>query len=328
MVRSVAISLTIAAFLLTQATGLGKAVAQTAEPPAAAFSAPAQSPVPQFHGLEGLIKLDVVVTDSTGKAVIGLGAHDFTVLDNGQPTGIASFSAYDGISAKPDPPVELILAIDLMNISSQLRSHAKAEVNTFLRRDGGHLAQPVVIYTLTGTGLLLIAGPSTDGNALAAELAQPTSPEANCASKSPSLLGMGRSSINANLTIQCLGRIATLERQKLGRKLMIWVGPGSGVGNGDDWTVVQDQQLYPRISSSNCSIRLSGSPLCFARRGSLSSTHPWSTSKFNRIWLNRIWPLILWGAWNRHRMRRLRIFRETYLPLKAAVTSRNQTLIL
>jgi VWFA-related protein len=240
LVRSVAVSLTTAAFLLTRATGLGQAVAQTAEPPAAAFTAPAQPPVPKFHGLEGLIKLDVVVTDSTGKAVIGLGAHDFTVLDNGQPTGIASFSAYDGISAKPDPPVELILAIDLMNIPYYLGSHAKEEINTFLRRDGGHLAQPVVIYTLTDTGRLLIAGPSTDGNALAAELAKPKSPETSCSSQSTSTVGMGRPAINVNLTTQCLGLIGTFERQRLGRKLMIWVGPGSGVGSGDDWAVVQD----------------------------------------------------------------------------------------
>ena len=51
----------------------------------------------------GLIKLDVVVTDASGTPIPGLPLRDFTVLDNGEPSRILSFQAFDGVSAKPEP---------------------------------------------------------------------------------------------------------------------------------------------------------------------------------------------------------------------------------
>ena len=57
------------------------------------------------------ISLDVVATDSTGKAVSSLQQQDFTLLDNNQPQKMASFEALQGTTA--DPPVEVVLLIDL-----------------------------------------------------------------------------------------------------------------------------------------------------------------------------------------------------------------------
>src|SRR5580704_2302723 len=81
---------------------------------------------------EGLIRLDVVVTDKSGKSVPGLKSSDFTLLDNGEPEKVLSFQAFDGITAKPDPPVEVILVIDTFTLAQHQIALAKNEVEKFL----------------------------------------------------------------------------------------------------------------------------------------------------------------------------------------------------
>jgi VWFA-related protein len=95
---------------------------------------------PATDAVQGLIKLDVVVRDKSGKPVPGLGAGDFTLLDNDQPQKILSFQAFDGATARPDPPVEVILVIDTLNLQSQQIPLATSEAERFLRRNNGHLA--------------------------------------------------------------------------------------------------------------------------------------------------------------------------------------------
>jgi hypothetical protein len=77
---------------------------------------------PRSDAAEGLIKLDVVVTDKSGKPVTALEPKDFTLWENDQPDKILSFHAFDGISAKPDPPVEVILLIDTVNLPAKQAS--------------------------------------------------------------------------------------------------------------------------------------------------------------------------------------------------------------
>ena len=96
-----------------------------------------------FDATEGMLKLDVVVTDSSGKPVTGLRPEDFTLLDNGLPEKVVKFHAFDGATAKPDPPVELILVIDGVNLPGQQVSRVEEEIGRFLRLNGGHLSQPV-----------------------------------------------------------------------------------------------------------------------------------------------------------------------------------------
>jgi len=52
-----------------------------------------------FDATEGMLKLDVVVTDSSGKPVTGLRPEDFTLLDNGLPEKVVKFHAFDGATA-------------------------------------------------------------------------------------------------------------------------------------------------------------------------------------------------------------------------------------
>lgn len=115
----------------------------------------------------GLIKLDVVVTDTSGTPIPGIPFSDFTVMDNGEPSSILSFQAFDGVSAKPDPPVEVILVIDTLQVPGDLIRYERDSVETFLRRNGGHLAAPVSVLTLEDGGLWQTGETSSDGNVLA-----------------------------------------------------------------------------------------------------------------------------------------------------------------
>ncbi len=72
---------------------------------------------------------------------------------------------------EPEPPVEVILVIDTLQIPVGLASIERTSVEAFLRRNGGHLAQPVSIFTMLDTGLWQVAQPSSDGNSLATQVA-------------------------------------------------------------------------------------------------------------------------------------------------------------
>ena len=113
---------------------------------------PTQPISPTSDAAQGLINLDVVVTDNSGKRIPRLGPKDFTLLDNDQPQKIISFHSFDGISSQPDPPVEVILVVDTIKMPDYLASFEREEVERFLRRNGGHLGQPVSIFGLSDAG--------------------------------------------------------------------------------------------------------------------------------------------------------------------------------
>jgi len=168
------------------------------------------------------MKLDVVVTDKSGRPVSGLEARDFTLLDDNQPGRILSFRAVDGTVHKADPPVELILLIDTVNLPIFRVAVVRQEFEKFLRQNGGHLAQPASIFWFTSEGVNVRRLPSTDGNALVAELSRADS-DALASSRS----GRNYDDIqHLALSIQALTAIAQAEARKPGRKLLIWAGHG------------------------------------------------------------------------------------------------------
>lgn len=196
-------------------------VAEGAAQPAAVSSLPRDT-------AEGLIKLDVVVTDKSGKSVPGLKSSDFTLLDNGEPEKVLSFQAFDGITVRPDPPVEVILVIDTFTLAQHQIALAKNEVEKFLRRNNGHLAQPVSVFLLSETGLSSTPQPSTNGNALADAVARGIW-------QTPAFHGTQTPKETAQLfevpavaSLMSLGSIALEERRKPGRKLLFWLSPGWG----------------------------------------------------------------------------------------------------
>jgi VWFA-related protein len=173
---------------------------------------------------QGKIKLDVVVTDGSGKPVGGLGRQDFTLSDNKKPQPILSFSAVNGVNGNgtaADPPVEVILLIDATNNSLRNIAYERSQVEGFLRQNGGHLAQPVTLMIFSERGVKVQPQPSTDGNLLAESLAT-SEATMHLVPRSGGYDAIER----MGLSLKRLREIAAVETRKPGRKMLIWVGPG------------------------------------------------------------------------------------------------------
>jgi VWFA-related protein len=183
--------------------------------PAKAVAAPA--------AVGARISLDVLVTDKAGKLVPELEPTDFSLLDNGLPRKIAAFRRTDGVAGNRfDPPVEVIIVLDAVNMPYQAITQLRLQLQKFLRQNDGHLAQPVSIFVFTDDGLKVQPAPSKDGNALATMLNTSVG----------SMRAMGSAGGDYGLaeqftkSIQALRGIAANEARKPGRKLLVWLGNG------------------------------------------------------------------------------------------------------
>ena len=221
-----------------QFIGQSAAAPSTATPaPVPQIRGPNQRPAVMFGEAEGLIHLDVLVTDNSGRPVPGLGTKDFTLVDNGQIEKILSFREFDGVSLKPDSPVEIILLIDTFSIPANLAFYERGEVGKFLRQNRDRLTQPVSIFGISENGLWTVAHPSSDGNTMADDLAHNREIFLLNDSSRRNLRGQPLDSLqfadSPNISaLKALGYIATAERRKPGRKLLVWIGPGCGIGSG------------------------------------------------------------------------------------------------
>jgi VWFA-related protein len=235
---SPALAFSVAAPLLAHSV----AAVQVAAPPessssSAHYASSSTHNPTDANGAEGLIKLDVVVMDETGKPESGLDPQDFTLLENGQPQKILSFRGFDGISAKPDSSVEVIFVIDTLDTPPILALHERGEVARFLKQNDGRLRHQTSIFGLSENGVWTVEHPSGDGNTLAEDLVHNNerfllnySPRRNLRGEPLDSLVFGEPAIVS--AWKALGFIATEERRKPGRKLLVWVGPGCGIGSG------------------------------------------------------------------------------------------------
>lgn len=169
------------------------------------------------------ISLDVMVTDKAGKAVGELEPFDLTLLDNNQPRKILSFRRTDGSTgSRIDPPVEVILVIDAVNLPYQAVTLQRLEVEKFLRLNNGLLAFPTSVFLYSSQGLLVQPAPSKDGNALAKVLDKATG-TVRARDSSGGVYGLAEQFQDSFKTMQ---GIVENEARKPGRKVLIWVGPG------------------------------------------------------------------------------------------------------
>jgi VWFA-related protein len=241
-----------------------------------------QSPAPptapaETQKTEGRIHLDVVVTDKSGKPVTGLTLKDFTLLDNSQPAKILSFHAFDGTAQNDEPPTEVILLLDTVNLPIQVVSNARQQTESglmrqptgatpfqmtsivrqqivnFLLQNGGHLAQPVSLFILTSKGLDLQRQPLLDGNELAAEASQ----RGNKLRELTASAGMHGAVENYQFSVQMMKIIAREEAKKPGRKLLIWTGPGWPLVDSSFWSMTTEdlQTLFNTIAQLSTQLR-------------------------------------------------------------------------
>jgi VWFA-related protein len=184
-------------------------------------------------GANRQITLDVLVTDKSGKPVTGLQQQDFTLLDNKQPQKILSFDAVQG--TKTDPPVEVILLVDEVNVDFTKVSYGREQIEKFLRSGGGELPRPASLAVLTDAGVSMGNGTTQDGNALAALLNE-NKAGLRSITRSQGVYGAGD---RIGLSLNALQQLADYEAPRPGRKLLIWISPG--------WPLLTG----PRIQLSN-----------------------------------------------------------------------------
>jgi VWFA-related protein len=164
------------------------------------------------------IYLDVVVNPTAGPPLRGLQQQEFTILDNNVPQTITSFEAVDGQLS----PTEVVLVIDgVNNIGNRETAIEHEEISRFLKADGGRLGYPTAIAILTDKGLQFQEDFSQDGNAIRTSLNHHTIP----------LRSMGRDTDRGGegrfqTSFQGFAELLARERQRIGRKLILWVSPG------------------------------------------------------------------------------------------------------
>ncbi|WP_158750658.1 VWA domain-containing protein [Acidobacterium sp. S8] len=199
------------------------------------------------------ISLDVVVTDAADKPVSGLQQQDFTILDNGQPQKMLNFEAVQGATA--NPPTEVILLIDLVNTSFQRVSYERQQIEAFLRQNNGKLAYPTSLIVFSDTDTEVQPAPSRDGNAIADLLG----------SNKSSLRIIGRSAgvygaeERLQMSLTTLDRLTAYEKNKPGRKLLVWISPGWPLlsGPGIELGKKQQQSLFNSIAGFSNGLRTS-----------------------------------------------------------------------
>jgi VWFA-related protein len=169
------------------------------------------------------ISLDVLVTGKDGKPVGELEPSDFSLLDNNEARKILSFRRTDGIVGnRVDPPVEVIIVLDSVNMAYQAVTQLRLQLLRFLRQNGGKLAQPVSVFVYGSDGLHVQPAPSKDGNALAAMM------ETSVGTVRSRATAAGDYGLAEQFTssLQTLKGIAENEARKPGRKVLIWLGNG------------------------------------------------------------------------------------------------------
>jgi VWFA-related protein len=206
-----------------------------------------------------MFALDVEVTDAAGNPVPNLVAQDFTLLDNGQPTRIFTFTASAGSADGSDTSPLLILVFDELNLSAQQLSQARHAAAAFLREGGGRLAQPVFLYRITSDGLFSSSQSSLDGNELAEQVEKKKAPRAvwrGGGTSLATLLPMEFEALRRLPPIRALGSVAIDQRSVPGRKTLVWIGNGWPVSAGSQYSFDEATELSTRLREARITVNM------------------------------------------------------------------------
>jgi VWFA-related protein len=230
-------------------------------PPASPLPAP---PAPAATTDDGRIHLDVVVTDKKGNLIKGLTEKDFTLLDNRDARKIDSFEALGGSDPQGDS-VQVVLAIDAVNIGFDRVAVSRQYISEFLRRDNGRLPHPVSIVWVTDVGLQQQLGPSMDGNALAAQL-DGTAGQLRMLNRSAGAWGAIE---RFEMSGQMLDQLVSAMGRFPGRKLLVWIGPGWPMLDDPNMQMSwkQQQRMFQNMVYLSTKVRKAQIEICSVAEG-------------------------------------------------------------
>lgn len=216
----------------------------------------AQQTFPASAGSAGPIRLDVVVTaGDRGKPVAGLGQNSFTVLDNGAPQRIQSFRALTGQA----DPVKVLLVIDAVNTDYERVAYERERLDTFLKANGGKLAQPTALAIFTDSGTQIQPGYSTDGNALS-QLLDKQVIGLRELRRSAGFYGAEE---RLDLSLKTLNQLVSRAQSEPGRKFIIFLTPGWPLLSGPSvqFTSKQEEGLFQQVVSMSTALRQANATL-------------------------------------------------------------------
>ncbi len=167
------------------------------------------------------IQINVVVKNRQGDPVAGLEAKDFVVLDNKTSQTISAIETPGSTASATTQPVQVILLLDAVNTTFGEFSYAREQTLKFLRQNGGRLEHPTCLAVWSDQGLRAQLKATQDGNLLAHQL------EATDITARTTLLAKDQHEVeDFQSSLQTLQAIAEDEAKIVGRKMLIWVGPG------------------------------------------------------------------------------------------------------
>lgn len=212
---------------------------------------PTGSPYPTAP--QGSLTLDVVVTDKSGAPVGGLQPSDFKLFDNDQPQDLVSVQAASAMNPKADPPVEVYIIIDAINMPFLFRANQRQLLVDYFSKNGKVLDLPTSLLVVTDKGISEQNRPTRDGAALLSVL--DTSYSGLMQIKRYE--GLDGAMLREEDSLKALNLFAMQQSKRPGRKLFIWLGSG--------WTIYSNpmsiggpktrQNIYAYIASLSTALR-------------------------------------------------------------------------
>lgn len=181
---------------------------------------PAGSPYPAAP--QGSLTLDVVVTDKSDAPVGGLQPSDFKLFDNNQPRDLVSVQAASAMNPNADPPVEVFLVLDAINMRFSARAYQRQLLVDFFNHNGKVLALPTSLLVLTNKGISEQNRPTRDGAALLRVLDASYSGLMQIKEYER----LDGAMLREEDSLKAINLFAVQQSKRPGRKLFIWLGAG------------------------------------------------------------------------------------------------------
>ena len=190
---------------------------------------------------------------SAGKSatpVLDLQQSDFSVLDNKTTVPVTT------VQAMGAEPVETILVVDAVNDSFTNVSYARQEIEKFLKKQEGPLAEPVALALLTDKGLEVQGAGTRDAKQLVASL-DANETGLRIIRRSEGFYGAEE---RQQISLGALEGLLAKEKARPGRKAILWVSPGWPLLSGPQVELTGKQQnaIFARVEALSAEMRAAG----------------------------------------------------------------------